>query len=630
MTNDRADGWVAGRASARCVLATLASSLCTAAALAGEAGPGFRWDLGWVGGVLHFLGAQPFVLLFLTLALGTMVGRRKLAFISLGSTAGTLLAAILVSLWAWLGYGIKYEVPSLLTTVALNLFMFAVGLKVGPQFFAGLRLDGIKFVAIALVVVCLNFAIIFGSAKLLGLQPGFATGLISGSMTDTAVIGAATGAVESGSYRPPQGVTPAEVIGNVAAGYAINYLFSLIGIIVLVRYLPRLSGVDAKASARAAEESYGGGTDKTVALGADVAHTLPRLGVDVRAYRVNNEQLVGGRLNALAAKADLPIFQLLRGELVVDLDTDPVLQKGDIVTLVAAMERLVEQASSKIGPEVADQRARDVDLEVADLIVTNKALVGLTLKEAVNGLRHAVFPDADEVGRLVQLVSLTRTGELLPVYPNTRVERGDVARVVGPKSRIDAMGKHVGSVVRTTTGSDILTLALGLAFGYIIGYLSFQVGGIPISLGTPAGVMLAGIAISTLRSRYPLFGGPVSEGARSLLQDLGLDLFIAVVGLNTAPNVAGAFANGGALSILAVGIVASLVPPVVAWAVGLKLLKLNPAVLTGALCGARFSTPALRAAQEESDSAIPAVGYPVPYAVTAVLVLVAGYLALFL
>lgn len=115
-----------------------------------------------------------------------------------------------------------------------------------------------------------------------------------------------------------------------------------------------------------------------------------------------------------------------------------------------------------------------------------------------------------------------------------------------------------------------------------------------------------------------------------MLQDLGLDLFIAVVGLNTAPNVAGAFANGGALSILAVGIVASLVPPVVAWAVGLKLLKLNPAVLTGALCGARFSTPALRAAQEESDSAIPAVGYPVPYAVTAVLVLVAGYLALFL
>jgi putative transport protein len=185
-------------------------------------------------------------------------------------------------------------------------------------------------------------------------------------------------------------------------------------------------------------------------------------------------------------------------------------------------------------------------------------------------------------------------------------------------------------VVRATTVSDVLTMALGLALGYIIGYLNLSIAGIPISLGTPAGVMLAGILISTLRSRYPLFGGPVSEGARSLLQDLGLDLFIAVVALNTAPNVVGAFASGGVLTILAVGVTAAMIPPLVAWFVGLKLLKLNPAVLMGALCGARFYTPALRAAQEETGSAIPGVGYPVPYAITAVLVLVAGYLALFL
>lgn len=122
----------------------------------------------------------------------------------------------------------------------------------------------------------------------------------------------------------------------------------------------------------------------------------------------------------------------------------------------------------------------------------------------------------------------------------------------------------------------------------------------------------------------------MSEGARSLLQDLGLDLFIAVVALNTAPNVAGAFSSGGVLGLLGIGITAAIVPPVVGWYVGLKLLRLNPAVLLGALCGARFCTPALRAAQEETGSAIPAVGYPVPYAITAVLVLVAGYLALFL
>jgi putative transport protein len=599
-------------------------------AVAGEVGPGFRTDIGLIGGVLDFLAAQPFVLLFLTLALGTVVGRRKLGFISLGSTAGTLLVGILISLAAFLGYGIKYEVPALLTTVTLNLFMFAVGLKVGPQFFAGLRLDGIKFVVVALVVVLLNFAIAFGGSKMAGLAPGFATGLIAGSMTDTAVIGAATGAVESGSYRPPEGVTPEAVVGNVAAGYAITYLFSLIGIILLIRYLPRLSGIDARAAAREAETSYGGGEGALATVGTDAAYAMPKVGVDVRAYRVKNPALVGVRLHELSARTDVPVLQLLRMGEPVDLNTDPVLELGDVVTVVADVDRLVSKAINAIGPEVADEKARRVELEVADVVVTRKELVGLTVKEVTERLRQLVFPGAERAGRLAQVVGYIRAGEPYPAYANTKVQRGDIARLLAPKSRIDEIGKHVGMVVRASTVSDILTLALGLAVGYIIGYLHVTIGGIPISLGTPAGVMLAGIAISTLRSRYPLFGGPVSEGARSLLQDLGLDLFIAVVALNTAPSVAGAFAGGGVLAILAIGIGAAIVPPLVAWVVGIKLLKLNPAVLQGALCGARFSTPALRAAQEETGSAIPAVGYPVPYAVTAVLVLVSGYLALFL
>jgi len=324
------------------------------------------------------------------------------------------------------------------------------------------------------------------------------------------------------------------------------------------------------------------------------------------------------------------VLQLLREGKPVDLNSDPVLQLGDVVTVVADVERLLSQAVDGIGPEVADEDARRVEMEVADIVVTNKELVGSTIRQALMDVRRAVFPGVDNAGRLVQVVGYIRAGESFPAYPNTIVQRGDIVRVLGPKARIDRIGKAAGRVVRDSTVSDILTLALGLAVGYVVGYLHVVVGGIPISLGTPAGVMLAGIAISTLRSRYPLLGGPVSEGARSLLQDLGLDLFIAVVALNTAPNVAGAFASGGVLGILAVGISAALIPPLAGWLVGWKILKLNPAVLLGALCGARFSTPALRAAQEETGSAIPAVGYPVPYAVTAVLVLVSGYLALFL
>jgi putative transport protein len=261
--------------------------------------------------------------------------------------------------------------------------------------------------------------------------------------------------------------------------------------------------------------------------------------------------------------------------------------------------------------------------------VTSKDLVGLPLKDAVEKTRHAVFPGASRVGRLLQPVATIRAGEPLPAYPGTRLERGDVLRVLGPKSRIASVAEKVGRVVRQSAASDILTLALGLTIGYLVGYLHVPIGIFSIGLGTPAGVMIAGIAISTLRSRNPLFGGPISEGARSLLQDLGLDLFIAVVALNAAASVSSAFARGGVVGILAVGIAAGLVPPVVVWFVGLKLFRLNGAVLLGAMCGARFSTPGLRVAQEEADSAIPAVGYPVPKAITAIIVLITGYLALF-
>lgn len=603
--------------------------LLPAVALAGEAGPGFRTDLGLVGGTLHFLGASPFVLIFATLALGTRLGRVKLGFFTLGSTAATLLVGIAISLWAYLGFGLRYQVPALLTTVFLNLFMFAVGLKVGPQFFAGLRRDGAKGVVIAVVVAGLNFAIVLAGAKIFGLLPGFAPGLISGSMTDTAVIGVATSAIESGAYPPPAGMSGPDVAGNIAAAYAVNYLFSLIAIILLIRYLPRLLGFDARAAARAAEENYGA-AGQVAAAGTEAAYSFKRVSIDVRAYRVEAEEVAGLTVHELSLRADVPILQVLRGDTVLDLSANPVVEKGDVVTTVTDVARLVTGAQRFVGPEVADERARGVDLEVADLVVTRKEFEGLTLGEAADHVRRALAPGVERPGRLFHPLALIRAGATVPFWPGLRVERGDILRVLGQHSRTEQVGKLVGATVRLTKESDILTLAAGLALGYVAGTLRVTIGHIPLCLGAPAGVMLAGIAISALRTRHPLLGGPVSEGARSLLQALGLDVFIAVVALNTAPNVAGAYTGGHVSRLLAVGMVASLLPPLVAWAVGRKLLDLNPAILLGTICGARHSTPALRAAQEEAGSAVPAIGYPVAYAVSSVLVLVLGYLALFL
>jgi putative transport protein len=598
------------------------------AAFAGETGPGFRTDLGIVGGTLQFLASYPFVLLFVTLALGTAVGRAKLGFVTLGSTAGTLLVAISISLWAYLGFGIRYAMPGLVITVFLNLFMFAVGLKVGPGFLAGLRKDGAKGVGIALVVVALNFAISMGGAKLFRLAPGLAPGLISGSMTDAAVVGVATSAIEGGVYRPPAGLSGADVAGNIAAAYAVTYLFSLIAIILFVRFLPRWLGVDTAAAARAAESDYGADSGHMAAAGSERAYTLERAAIDVRAFRSETDTAVGLSVREFSARAEVPVMQILRDGTALDLTANPVLRRGDVVTVVAEVARLVELGRD-LGPEVADLQARDVELEVADLIVTKKQFVGGTLRDAAEHVRRALFSDGSPAGRLFHPVALLRAGAPVPLWPDLPLVRGDVLRVVGRRSDADAAGKLVGATLRATTESDVLTLAAGLAVGFVAGTLHLTIGRIPFGLGAPAGVMLAGIALSILRSRYPLFGGPVSEGARNLLQSLGLDVFIAVTALNSAASVAGAFAGGYVGLLLSIGMVAALVPPLVAWWVGRQVFRMNAAILLGTICGARHSTPALRAAQEVSGSAVPAIGYPVAYAVSSVAVLVLGYLALF-
>lgn len=153
--------------------------------------------------------------------------------------------------------------------------------------------------------------------------------------------------------------------------------------------------------------------------------------------------------------------------------------------------------------------------------------------------------------------------------------------------------------------------------------------GIPFGLGTSGGVILSGIIIGTIRTYSPRFGGPVPEGARALMQSIGLDMFIAVLALNVAPDLIDALSNWQQLAgVFAVGLVAALLPAFVAWLVGLYLLRMDPMILIGAVAGSRNSTPSLNAIQQQAKSTMPSIGYPVPYALTAMIVLIYGYIAM--
>ncbi|MEP3440985.1 MAG: transporter [Sulfitobacter sp.] len=571
-------------------------------------------------GFFQLLDNQPIAYVLLALALGTLIGSFSFKTISLGSTAGTLLVGVVLSMIAEAAYGITYSIPGILSSFMLLLFMYALGLKVGPQFFSGLRKGGLAFVGIGLIVWSLNWVICYFGAKLMGLAPGYATGLISGSYTITAVLGVGQGAMASGAYVPPEGMTVEEVGANMAAAYAISYVLSTVGIILLIRYLPRIFGYDAEADAKQAEAEYTGGAIHPVP-GAPGALTMGPSPYDLRAFNVTHDRFLGRSISQLAADfPHVPILRVVRDQQIVDLASDPVIVAGDIVTVRSNVHDLIFDERELIGPESDNLLARNVPLEVADVHIGSHAVSGKTIAELQS---HGTGG--------VEVQALFRAGKELPLGPDSDVYFGDVLRLTGPDAALKAAAKQLGGrAILPTMKSDLLYLALAMLVGYLVGIITVTISGIPFAFGTSAGVIMAGVGVSYFRSRNPDFGGPVHEGARSFLQDFGLNAFVAVLSANVGPKVISALGGDTIIWLALIGTAGALIPPLVAFWIGVKVFGLNSVISDGATTGGRNSTPGLNAIMEESKSSVAAVPYPVSYALTTVLALIGGYLSMIL
>ncbi|WP_404970048.1 aspartate:alanine exchanger family transporter [Vibrio campbellii] len=569
--------------------------------------------------LFSYLSENPFVFLFLSLAIGYPLGRLTFKGVSLGTTAGTLVVGVALALTSFSVYGLKIEEPGLVSDIFLMMFMYAIGMKVGPQFFSGLARGGIDFVVIGLIVVFSNFAIVVIGAKLMGLEPGYAAGIISGSYTVTAVMGVAQSAISSGAFTPPEGMSIDHVSANIAAGYAISYVLSTVLIILFIKYLPSLFGIDPVKAGKDAEAEFSTGDDDEKLPSTFGFSDVGVLPIDVRAYKVTHQELVGRSVQELYQSfPDAAVLKVVRGDEVIDASQNPTLALNDVIGIRGEYRVLIAEGEADIGNEVDEPRARNVDIEVADIHVGKSEHAGKTFAQL-----HA------EVGFGVYFKAIFRQGHQQPLLPQTKVEVGDVIRIAGSKWCVEKTASQLNSVaIVESTVTETFYLALSLLIGYIFGHFSVTLAGIPFALGTSAGCMLTGIVFSFLRTRNPAFGGPMSEGARSFLQDIGLNLFVAVLAATVGPKILASFQGIIVIKIALLGVTAALVPPLLAWLYGLYFRKMNPAILAGACAGGRNSTPAMKGAQDASQSDMPAIGYPVPYALTSVLVLILGYIAM--
>ncbi|WP_428357681.1 hypothetical protein [Methyloprofundus sp.] len=376
-------------------------------------------------------------------------------------------------------------------------------------------------------------------------------------------------------------------------------------------------GHDPVADAKQAEQDMSGGATELVP-GAAGSLTIGFSALEIRAYKLEHDTLIGKTIEQLfQLYPSAPILRIVRGGQVIESSDNPTLQKDDIIAVRSDVHELILKGTEVIGEEVDEPLALNIQLEAADIRVGAPGISGKTLAEL-----------AKEIGFGLQLKGMFRQGVQIPALPKTVIQFGDVIRVVGPDWCVQKVAKALGSrALLDTSVTEVMWMAIAMVIGYLVGLLSFTAGGIPFALGTSAGCLLAGIFVSYFRSRNPEFGGPVSEGARSFLQDIGLNMFIAVLAANVGPKVINSFHGDTVIWVAIIGACATLLPVIVAFIVGIKVFKLNSVICDGACTGARNSTPGLNAINDQSQSSIAASPYPVTYALTTVLVLIGGYIA---
>jgi putative transport protein len=528
---------------------------------------------------------------FLTLASGFFIGRLKIGTFSLGTAVGTLLAGVAIG-------QLNIQVPAVVKYVFFDLFLFTTGYKVGPQFFRALKKDALPQLAITLVlcVTCLLAA--YTAAKLLGYDLGTAAGMLAGAFTESTVIGTASDAI--GRLATISDAEKTRLINNIPVAYAVTYL---IGTAFIVWFLPnvgpKLMRVNLKEEARKLRTKMSGsGTAEAEAPSAYQS-------LAVRAYRVTHPDLLNrtvGELEARPRQTRVFISRMRREGKIIEPTPEIVVRKDDVVAILARSELLTDRGE-EIGDEIDDKELLDFPIEVLDVVMTNKSLVGKTMADLA----------AMDFARGVFLKKLTRLGEPMPFSPATRVERGDIMTLIGATRDVERAAKNLGYADRETVMTDMIFVGLGIFLGGLVGLLTITVAGLPLTLTASGGALIMGLVFGWLRAVHPTFGR-IPESAMWIFDTVGLTVFMACVGLAAGPSFFSGLQKSG-ISLVFVGLVIAVLPHTVSILFGRYVLKMNPVIVLGACSGAGTITAALRAIQEEAQSDLPALGYTVPYAI---------------
>ncbi|MDE1183434.1 aspartate-alanine antiporter [Paraburkholderia sp.] len=551
----------------------------------------------WIHGIFH---KSPEIALFLSLAVGYFIGQINFGKFQLGGVGGSLLAAVVISqAGVTIDNGVK--------AVMFAVFIYAVGYDSGPGFFNSLNRKTLREIAMAVFMAVTALITVVICAKVFGLNKGLAAGLAGGAMTQSAIIGTAGDAIAR------LGLPDAEMKSlqsDVAIAYAVTYVFGSLGaIIVCVNILPKFMGQGLREAAVDAERDLTSGAPSH-APGQLAA--MPEL--VGRAYRIDVS--AGKTVKAIETQHQdlLTIERVKRDGKPLEPTPDLVLNHDDIVLVVGRRDGVVAFGAN--GSEVADVEDMGVVMQTRQGVFTRKGMNHTTIaaaRELVDrDMRHGVY-----------IQSATRAGQPLPILPETELQHGDVITFYGApkdtKRAVDAAGYELPYTIKT----DFIYMGVGMVIGLLIGLIVINVAGIPLTLGSGGGCLLAGLVFGWMRGKHPMYGVMPSAASR-LLQDFGLAAFVAVVGLNSGLQAVVTVEKLG-ITIFLLGVFVTLFPLLLTMAFGRWVLGYkNAALLAGALSGSRSANPAFGGVLDKAESAVPTAPFAITYALANVLLTLLG------
>uniref|UniRef100_UPI00398D69FE Aspartate/alanine antiporter n=1 Tax=Tetragenococcus halophilus TaxID=51669 RepID=UPI00398D69FE len=505
----------------------------------------------------NFLVGTPVFTIFIALALGYLLGKLKIGSFTLGATVGVLIVALLIG---QLGV---FPRDTCLGDIFFDFFMFAIGYRVGPSFISSMKKFGAKIVYATLIFLVSAFIVAYAAFKMFHIGPGIAAGIIAGGLTQSAVIGSS---LETISKLPISDHLKTLYSNQIPIVYTLTYVFGTIGVLIFLRdIMPKLMHIDLKKQAvKTAKE-------------LDMI-PVPVIVASTHFYTINDgSSLIGqtlGTVNTKFAKG------LVAAGLNDSADMASVINAGDVLAISGGID--------EIGRAVQE-------FNLLEVTGKTKAYVSkqVVLKKNFSA---DVLKNAQDKGVLVA----TLAGDVMDPAQFSTLKPAESVTLVGQKDAVSEVQSQLGRLRAAENIINYSWFALGIALSAALGIVGTKVSGVPIALGGGTASLIVGLVQSIYRDKHAHMD-TIPDSLLEFFQSIGLNLFIATVGLSAAKTFISAIQSMG-ISVLLIGAVISILPHIITFVIAYYLMKMEPISIIGAQTGADTLSAALNDVSERVGS----------------------------